>query len=110
MEKKYDGSIASLLDESWRPHHYPNEHTIDEIEMIKRYKKNNKKTGLVVLWVKLREAGYSRTVQGLYHAMVRLGIYEKAASKNKRIVDIMSKWHIQEKKYKWMLSMFLKND
>lgn len=81
--KRYDGSIESLADESRRPHHHPNEHTEEEKELIKRYKRNNKKTGLVVLWVKLRKAGYKRTIQGLYHVMRIMGIYEKAPSKKK---------------------------
>ena len=83
--EKNDGSIMSLADKSRKPHHHPNEHTIEEIELIKRYKKNNKETGLVVLWVKLREVGYKRTVQGLYHAMVRIGIYEKNTKQEKGI-------------------------
>ena len=45
--------------------------------------RNNKDTGLVVLWIKLRQAGYTRTTQGLYHAMQRLGIYKKTPSKKK---------------------------
>ena len=81
--KRYDGSVESLADISRKPHHHPNEHTEEEIELIKKYKANNKKTGLVVLWVKLRRAGYLRTVQGLYGVMRRLGIYEKAPSKKK---------------------------
>ncbi len=56
----------------------------EEIKLIKDYKRNNKETGLVVLWVKLRRAGYKRTIQGLYHVMRRLGIYEKAPSKAKK--------------------------
>lgn len=44
---------------------------------------NNKDTGLVVLWVKLKRAGYTRTVQGLYHVMVRLGIYKRHQVKEK---------------------------
>ena len=51
--------------------------------MIRNYKANNKETGLVVLWVKLRRAGYTRTIQGLYHVMQRMGIYEKTPSKRK---------------------------
>ena len=86
--KRYDGSIESLRDESRRPHHHPNEHTKEEIKLIKDYKRNNKETGLVVLWVKLREVGYRRTIQGLYHVMQRLGIYEKAASKAKEQENI----------------------
>ena len=80
---RYNGTIESLKDKSRRPHHHPNEHTEEELELIRRYKANNKETGLVVLWVKLRRAGYTRTVQGLYHAMMRMGIYRKTPSKRK---------------------------
>ena len=82
--ERYDGTLQSLADKSRKPKHHPNEHTEEEIKMIKRYKANNKETGLVVLWVKLREAGYTRTVQGLYHVMQRLGIYKKTQSKKKQ--------------------------
>ena len=86
--ERYDGSIESLRDKSRRPHHHPNEHTEKEIKLIKDYKRNNKETGLVVLWVKLREVGYRRTVQGLYHVLQRLGIYEKAPRKGKEQENI----------------------
>lgn len=82
--ERYDGSIESLADKSRRPLSHPNQHTEAEIKMIKDFKRNNKETGLVVLWVKLRAAGYTRTIQGLYHVMQRLGIYEKAPSKKKQ--------------------------
>lgn len=82
--ERYDGTLESLKDKSHKPKHHPNEHTAEEIKLIKDYKANNKETGLVVLWVKLRRAGYTRTIQGLYHVMVRLGIYKKAPSKRKR--------------------------
>lgn len=82
--KQYDGTIESLRDKSHKPMHHPNEHTAEEIKLIKDYKRNNKETGLVVLWVKLRRAGYKRTIQGLYHVMRRIGIYEKARSKAKK--------------------------
>lgn len=83
--KRYDGTLESLKDRSRKPHYHPNQHTYQEIKLIRDYKKNNKDTGLVVLWVKLRNAGYKRTIQGLYHAMVRMGIYKKAPSKRKNI-------------------------
>ena len=82
--ERYDGSIKSLADKSRRPLSHPNQHTEAEIKLIKNFKRNNKEIGLVVLWVKLREAGYTRTIQGLYHVMQRLGIYEKAPSKKKQ--------------------------
>ena len=80
---RYDGTLESLKDKSRRPHSHPNQHTEEEIKLIKNYKRNNKDTGLVVLWIKLRQAGYTRTIQGLYHAMQRLGIYKKTPSKKK---------------------------
>ena len=81
--KRYDGSLSSLKDKSKRPHYHPNQHTKEEIQLIRNYKANNKETGLVVLWVKLRRAGYTRTIQGLYYAMRRMGIYTKPPSKKK---------------------------
>jgi transposase InsO family protein len=81
--KRYDGSLNSLKDRSRRPHYHPNQHTEEELKLIRNYKANNKETGLVVLWVKLRRAGYKRTIQGLYYAMRRLGIYKKPPSKKK---------------------------
>ena len=80
---KYDGSLESLKDRSRKPHSHPNQHTTEEIILIKKYRSNNKNKGLVVLWLKLRRAGYTRTIQGLYNAMRRLGIYEKTPSRRK---------------------------
>ena len=60
--EKYDGTAQSLKNKSRRPHRHPNEHTEKEIKLIKDYKYKNKDTGLVVLWVKLGQAGYTRTI------------------------------------------------
>ena len=38
---------------------------------------------MVVLWVKLRKAGYTRSITSLYREMQRLGIYQKTPSKKK---------------------------
>lgn len=81
--EKYDGTAQSLKNKSRRPHSHPNEHTEKEIKLIKDYKYKNKETGLVVLWVKLRGAGYTRTITSLYRVMQRIGIYNKAPSKKK---------------------------
>ena len=82
--EKYDGTRRSLVDKSRRPHHHPKEHTEKEIAMIKKYKGQNKETGLVVLWIKLRQNGYTRSITSLYRVMQRLGIYKKAPSKKKK--------------------------
>ena len=81
--EKYDGTPQSLKNKSRRPHSHPSQHTEGEIKLIKNYKNNNKDTGLVVLWVKLRRAGYARTITSLYRVMQRIGIYKKTPSKKK---------------------------
>ncbi len=81
--EKYDGTAESLKNKSRRPHRHPNQHTQEEIKLIKDYKYKNKDTGLVVLWVKLKRAGYTRTVTSLYREMQRQGIYKKTPSKKK---------------------------
>ena len=81
--EKYDGTAQSLKNKSRRPHSHPKQHTEKEIKLIKDYKSKNQETGLVVLWVKLRGAGYTRTITSLYRVMQRIGIYNKAPSKKK---------------------------
>ena len=81
--EKYDGTAKSLLNKSRRPHTHPRQHTEEEIKKIKDYKYKNKETGLVVMWVKLRRAGYKRSITSLYRVMQRLGIYQKTPSKKK---------------------------
>ena len=81
--EKYDGTAKSLKNKSRRPHSHPNQHTEEEIKKIKDYKYKNKETGLVVLWVKLKKAGYTRSITSLYRVMQRLGIYNKTPSKKK---------------------------
>ena len=81
--EKYDGTAQSLKNKSRRPHSHPKQHTEKEIKLIKDYKSKNQETGLVVLWVKFRGAGYTRTITSLYRVMQRIGIYNKAPSKKK---------------------------
>ena len=40
--EKYDGTRKSLANKSTKPYHHPNEHTQEEILMIKKYKSQNK--------------------------------------------------------------------
>ena len=68
-KKRYDGTLASLADRSRRPHHHPNEHTPQEIKLIRDMYRKNKHLGLVVLWVKLKQRGYSRSITGLWRIL-----------------------------------------
>ncbi len=71
--ERYDGHPGSLKDESRKPHHHPNQHTEDELKLIKRIRRRNPHVGLVVLWVKLRQRGYTRTISGLYKVLNKIG-------------------------------------
>ena len=85
--EKYDGTAKSLANKSRKPHHHPNEHTSEEITKIKKYRAQNKEEGLVVLWVKLMQHGYKRSISGLFKVMQRIGIYKKTPSKKKKYVS-----------------------
>ena len=74
LKQRYDGSAQSLLPKSRRPHSHPNQHTDDEITLIKNMRRRNPHDGLVVFWVKLRLRGYSRSVTALYRCLKRLNL------------------------------------
>ena len=61
---RFDGSIESLRDLSRRPHHHPNQHTPEELELISDMRRRNPDAGLVVFWIKLMQRGYSRFIPG----------------------------------------------
>ena len=82
--ERYDGTLESLKNKSRKPKYHPNQHTEEEIKKIKDYKRKNRDTGLVVLWIKLRRAGYTRSITSLYRVMQRIGIYKKTPSKKKQ--------------------------
>lgn len=47
-KRRYDGSLESLRNLSRRPHHYPNQHTPEEIKLISDMRRRNPDAGLVV--------------------------------------------------------------
>ena len=69
--RRYDGTIESLRELSRRPHSHKNQHTENELKLIRDMRRRNPHAGLVVLWVKLKKRGYSRSVTGLYRVLVR---------------------------------------
>ena len=78
---RWDGKIESLADKSKRPHHHPNEHTPDELKLIRNMRKRNPKLGLTEFWHKLRKRGYTRRVESLYRVLKRLSLLPPAAAK-----------------------------
>ena len=72
-KRRYDGTLQSLADRSRKPKHHPNQHTEEEIKLIKDMRRRNPNAGLVVFWVKLRQREYKRSVTGLYRVLRKLG-------------------------------------
>ena len=77
LKWKYDGTAESLLPKSRKPHHHPNQHTDDEISLIRSMRKDFISDGLNMLWYKLRRVGYKRTMSTLFRVMRRLGLYRE---------------------------------
>lgn len=71
-KRRYDGTLESLRDRSRRPHHHPNQHTPEEIKLIRDMRRRNPHAGLVVFWVKLMQRGYSRSITGLWRVLKKL--------------------------------------
>ena len=74
LRQRYDGTPQSLAPKSRRPHSHPNQHTENEITLIKNMHRRNSHDGLVVFWVKLQRRGYHRSIAGLFRCMRRLGL------------------------------------
>ena len=72
-KNRYDGTLESLADRSHRPKAHPNQHTEEEIKLIKNMRRRNPNAGLVVFWVKLCQRGYTRSISGLYRLLRRIG-------------------------------------
>nr|AJG37944.1 integrase core domain protein [Firmicutes bacterium enrichment culture clone fosmid MGS-M2] len=89
---RYDGTLDSLANHSRRPHHHPNEHTAEEIKLIKDMRRRNPKDGLVVFWVKLMKRGYTRHISSLYRVMkkfdVKLNPKKKRKTKAKKYIQM----------------------
>ena len=73
--KRYDGTIESLRPQSRRPHSHPNQHTPEEIKLICDMRRRNPNLGIVELWHRLRERGYTRCVESLFRMMRKLGMF-----------------------------------
>jgi transposase InsO family protein len=72
--RRYDGTLESLKEKSRRPHSHKNQHTVEELKIIRNYRRRNPHAGLVVLWVKLMQNGYRRSISGLYKVLRREGL------------------------------------
>lgn len=69
--KRYDGTIDSLRLKSRRPHSHPNQHTEDELTLLKEVARRYRHEGLAEVYVQARKRGYTRSY-GSMCKMIRL--------------------------------------
>ena len=78
---RWDGSVASLGCQSRRPHHHPNQHTEAELKLIRDIRRRNPRLGMVELWHRLRQRGYTRRPESLFRVMRKLGLFPQSEKK-----------------------------
>ena len=79
--KKYDGTTASLSNKSTRPHSHPNQHTREEIELIKRMHRRYSFEGLAQVYRSLMDVGYTRTYQSMQKQLRNLRLKQPKKKK-----------------------------
>lgn len=105
-KRRFDGSIESLRDRSRRPHSHPNQHTSQEIQLIRNMRRRNPHTGLVTFWVKLRQRGYTRSITGLYRILKKQGMTAENFPIPNMWPNPMNRCSIQDSVSRSMLNLF----
>ena len=77
-KKRWDGTPESLACQSRRPHSHPNQHTEAELKLIRDMRRRNPHLGMVELWHRLRQRGYTRRPESLFRVMRKLGLFPQA--------------------------------
>ena len=80
-KNRWDGTPESLACQSRRPHHHPNQHTQAELKLIRDMCRRNPNLGMVELWHRLRQRGYTRRPESLFRVMRKLGLFPAAGKK-----------------------------
>ena len=80
-KNRWDGTPESLACQSRRPHHHPNQHTEEELKLIRDMRRRNPRLGMVELWHRLRQRGYARRPESLFRVMRKLGLFPQAEKK-----------------------------
>ena len=78
---RWDGSAESLACQSRRPHSHPNQHTEAELKLIRDMRRRSPKLGMVELWHRLKQRGYTRRPESLFRVMRKLGLFSVTEKK-----------------------------
>ena len=78
---RWDGRAESLACQSRRPHSHPNQHSEAELKLIRDMHRRNPNLGMVELWHRLRQRGYTRRPESLFRIMRKLGLFSAKEKK-----------------------------
>ena len=77
---RYNGILESLACLSRRLYSNPNQHTEEELKLIRDMRRRNPELGMIELWHRLRQRGYQRCPESLFRVMQHLGMFPPALS------------------------------
>ena len=69
---RWDGTAVSLACQSRRPHSHPNQHTEAELKLIRDMRRRNPALGMIELWHRLKQRGYTRRPESLFRIILRV--------------------------------------
>ena len=78
---RWDGSVGYLAYRSRRPHSHHNQHTEAELKLIRDMRRKNPTLGMVELWHRLKQRGYTRRPERLFRVMRKLGMFPPKSPK-----------------------------
>ena len=78
---RWDGTPESLACQSRRPRSHPNQHTEAELKLIRDMRRRNPNLGMVELWHRLRQHGYTRRPESLFRVMRKMGLFPSKEKK-----------------------------
>ncbi len=76
-----DGSVESLACQSRHPHSHPKQHTEAELKLIRDMHHRNPQLGLVELWHRLKQRGYTPRPESLFRVMRKPGMFPQKEKK-----------------------------
>ena len=90
-KQRWDGSVVSLACQSRRPHSHPNQHTEAELKLIRDMRRRNPELGMIELWHRLRQWGYTRCLESLFRIMRKMGMFPPEKPKKRTNQSLTSR-------------------
>lgn len=81
--KRYDGTIESLRKKSTRPNSHPNQHTEEELKIIKHMYRYHGHRGLAHVYRKCMDDGYTRSYDSMCRQIRKMDLNKPAKAKKR---------------------------